>query len=291
MLSKTIGIQYLWGVALLTYFYYKCFTKKDFSPILSIVTGLIIGMYNEALSFICFSMFFSYIAHQIIVKERVNRNCIFFLTPFLLGSIIMFTAPGSYAIVEVRNYMSPLQLLISDFWNYAMMIFTASELSPLFLISIICVSLLEKSRVTKIMMILCLIMTWISIWPISFQFGRRVSMLYMLTYFSVIAYYIANKPNQLKELCIRYYKFFYYCIFVMVILMLYIFGRYHYYEDLRFDRVSHYSQIGAKNIILKQIKFKGMQLIKIDGISSNPNQEVNVHFANVYGFDTVTVSK
>ncbi|MDE4980402.1 hypothetical protein NAI42_11340, partial [Francisella tularensis subsp. holarctica] len=75
--SKTIALQYFWGIALLNNVHYKCFTKNKFAPILRFITGLVIGLYNEAIFLVCFSFIFSYIIYQLIQHQRINKNIYF----------------------------------------------------------------------------------------------------------------------------------------------------------------------------------------------------------------------
>ncbi|APC91294.1 MULTISPECIES: DUF6056 family protein [Francisella] len=291
ILYKTIALQYFWGIALLSYFYYKCFTKEKFAPLLSFITGLIIGLYNEAIFLVCFSVIFSYIIYQVIQHRTINKNVYFFLIPFILGGIAMFSAPGSYHITETRLDDTPFQLLIKNFWKYIFMVFTEFELSPLFILAILSVIKFENNKLKKIMTILCLFLVWLTIYPICFQFTRRVALIYMFFYFSIISYYIYNYPSKINDFLTKNYKIFCFAGLVIVGLFLYIFGKYHYYEIARFNKMQYYRNIGQENISLEPIKFAGIQLIKVEGIHKDPNEYANTVFAEAYGFKKVTASK
>ncbi|KYW83580.1 DUF6056 family protein, partial [Francisella hispaniensis] len=290
ILSKTIALQYFWGIALLSYFYYKCFTKENFAPLLSFMTGLVIGLYNEAIFLVCFSIIFSYITYQVIQHRTINKNVYFFLIPFILGGIVMFSAPGSYHITETRLDDTPFQLLIKNFWKYIFMVFTEFELSPLFILAILSVIKFENNRLKKIMTILCLFLVWLTIYPICFQFTRRVALIYMFFYFSIISYYIYNYPSKINNFLTKNYKIFCFAGLVIVGLFLYIFGKYHYYEVARFNKMQYYRNIGQENISLEPIKFAGIQLIKVEDIHEDHNEYSNTVFAEAYGFNKVTAS-
>lgn len=290
ILSKTIALQYFWGIALLSYFYYKCFTKENFAPLLSFMTGLVIGLYNEAIFLVCFSIIFSYITYQVIQHRTINKNVYFFLIPFILGGIVMFSAPGSYHITETRLDDTPFQLLIKNFWKYIFMVFTEFELSPLFILAILSVIKFENNRLKKIMTILCLFLVWLTIYPICFQFTRRVALIYMFFYFSIISYYIYNYPSKINKFLTKNYKIFCFAGLVIVGLFLYIFGKYHYYEVARFNKMQYYRNIGQENISLEPIKFAGIQLIKVEDIHEDHNEYSNTVFAEAYGFNKVTAS-
>ncbi|APC96136.1 hypothetical protein IBE10_06010 [Francisella tularensis subsp. novicida] len=291
ILSKTIALQYFWGIALLIYFYYKCFTKNKFAPILSFITGLVIGLYNEAIFLVCFSIIFSYIIYQLIQHQRINKNIYFFLVPFILGGIVMFSAPGSYHITETRLHDSPFELLIKNFWKYIFMIFTEFELSPLFILAVLTVIKFENSKPKKIITILCLFLVWLTIYPICFQFTRRVALIYMFFYFSIISYYIYNYSSKINEILTKNYKIFCFGGLIIVGLFLYIFGKYHYYQIARLHKIQYYRNLGQQNISLEPIKFTGIQLIKVEDIHEDPNEYANTVFAKAYGFNKVTVSK
>ena len=290
VLCKTLGIQYFWGIALLTLFYYQCFTREIFNPVLSFITGLFIGLYNEAIFLICFGIIFSYILHQVIQHRTINKNIYFFLVPFILGGIVMFTAPGSYAITEARYHESPFQLLVKNFGTFILMIFTEYELSPLFILAIITVIKFETHKTRKIITLFCLILVWLTIYPICFQFERRLSMIYMLFYFSIIIYYIYNYSDKLINLITKHYKLFIFGALIMAFLFLYIFSKYYYYETLRFNKIKYYKNIGKEKIILKPIKFPGIHLMKVDDINQDPKYYVNTSFANIYGIKEVALA-
>ena len=291
ILSKTIALQYFWGIALLSYFYYKCFTKEKFAPLLNFITGLIIGLYNEAIFLVCFGVIFSYIIYQVIQHRTINKNVYFFLIPFILGGIVMFSAPGSYHITETRLDDTPFQLLIKNFWKYIFMVFTEFELSPLFILAILSVIKFENDKLKKTIIILCLFLVWLTIYPICFQFTRRVALIYMFFYFSIISYYIYNYPSKINKFLTNNYKIFYFAGLVIVGLFLYIFGKYHYYEVARFNKMQYYRNIGQENISLEPIKFAGIQLIKVEDIHEDPNEYASIVFAEAYGFKKVTASK
>ncbi|MDE4978347.1 hypothetical protein NAI52_12045, partial [Francisella tularensis subsp. holarctica] len=78
--------------------------------ILSFITVLVIVLYNESIFLVCFSIIFSYIIYQLIQLQRINKNIYFFLVPFILGGIVMFSAPGSEHITDTRLHESPFDL-------------------------------------------------------------------------------------------------------------------------------------------------------------------------------------
>ena len=82
ILIKTVALQYFWGIALLTFFYYYCFTKGNKSIFFSTMLGLFIGLYNEAIFMVCFVLSFFYIILQVVKKERVNKSIYFFISSY-----------------------------------------------------------------------------------------------------------------------------------------------------------------------------------------------------------------
>jgi hypothetical protein len=73
ILMKTVALQYFWGIALLTFFYYHCFTKGNKSIFFSTILGLFIGLYNEAIFIVCFVLSFFYIILQVVKKKELIK--------------------------------------------------------------------------------------------------------------------------------------------------------------------------------------------------------------------------
>ncbi|MEY8701855.1 DUF6056 family protein, partial [Francisella philomiragia] len=81
---KTIGIQYLWGISLVVWGFYFLFVENKHSRILSIILGIFLGLYNEAFFMVIFTICFYYVIHQIVKKDKLNRNTLYFFIPFIV---------------------------------------------------------------------------------------------------------------------------------------------------------------------------------------------------------------
>lgn len=124
---------------------------------------------------------------------------------------------------------------------------------------------------------------WITIYPIMFNFNKRVSLIYLVIYFSVAGYYLYNHSDIIAKVSIKYYRFFITVALVMSLLFLYVSGRLYYYETIRFAQVQHSKKLDQQEIILKPIKFVGLRLLKFDDLSKDYKQYDNRNFATLYG--------
>lgn len=103
-----------------------------------------------------------------------------------------------------------------------------------------------------------------------FGFVRRVSMIYMFVYFSIIAYYVANYSTTIRNFCINNYKLFIVLLIIFSSLLLYVLGTLNFYENQRLTSMNHYRSINEMDITLNPINFVGIKIAKFDDIKKDP---------------------
>ncbi|MED7789597.1 DUF6056 family protein [Francisella sp. 19X1-34] len=190
---KTVGIQYLWGLTLLIIFYYYCFVEQKEIKILSFIIGVIIGLYNVAFSMVIFILFLCYIVHQLLQKQKINKNTFFFFIPFVISTVILITAPGNYVRESnMINGQSLFLYLITHIVSFIGIFFSSWELSLPFILSIILTSIYEENIKTKVLTLVALILVSCSMLLIMFGLALRVEMIYMTVYFYIACKYLFN---------------------------------------------------------------------------------------------------
>lgn len=200
---KTTGIQYLWGLSLLIYIYQNLFIQNKEQKTISILSGVILGCYNEAFLLVIFTIIFYYIIFTVITRNKLNSNTLYFFIPFIIAGIFMVCAPGNYLRTNGMIDGEPLfSYLISHFADFIVYFVTKPELSLAFLFSITLTLIYEKNTKVKIFTCLGLISISLTMFLIMFGLSTRVEMIYMVVYFYIFCKYFLNIEliNRLRYL-------------------------------------------------------------------------------------------
>ncbi|WP_041263630.1 DUF6056 family protein [Francisella salina] len=291
---KTIGIQYLWGISLLVWGFYFLFVENKHSKVLSIILGIFLGLYNEAFFMVIFTICFYYIIHQIVKKDKLNRNTLYFLIPFIIAGIVMMAAPGNFARTNgMLEGQSLLGYIFHNLLDITMKFFSKFELSLPFILSIFMVFAFEKDIKTKIITSLCLVSVSLTTFLIMFGIAVRVEMIYMLIYFYIICKYLFR--SGFSYLFDKLYLLFAVALLFFAGKFFYAYLQLGYYNHLRMSEVKHYQQLHEKNIFLPSLPLmKNSGVIYFELMPYSDDQEyikrVGWHtqlFAEYYGFDSV----
>lgn len=291
---KTIGIQYLWGISLLVWGFYFLFVKNKHSKVLSIIFGIFLGLYNEAFFMVIFTICFYYIIHQIVKKDKLNKNTLYFVIPFIIAGIVMMIAPGNFARTSgMLAGQSLLGYIFHNLFDITIKFFSKFELSLPFILSIFMVFAFEKDIKTKVLTVLCLVSISLTTFLIMFGLEIRVEMLYMLIYFYIICKYLFR--SGFSYLFDKLYLFFVIALLFFVVKFFYAYLQLGYYNHLRMVDVRHYQQMHEKNILLPSfhlMRHTGVVYFELMEYSDDPEYVKsqgwnNEQFAQYYGFDSV----
>jgi hypothetical protein len=299
-LWKVVGIQYFWGIWLLTrVFFDQFYSIKPVinNKIMLLVLGIFIGLYNEIFSVIVAIFVFAYLFHQIFNQVKINKNILAFLLGDILGGICLIAAPGNHVrqVTGSNNHI----FTISEQIHYLIHSYLHHTLFLIILCLVILVILLDKQKLKnqKLIIIGALFAMLLVPLPVAnFTLSHRMLMLQYISLSIILFQYLLSFNSIL--LLIKNTSL---GLLVILNMMLFSIPLISYYNLFTFNQ-NRYLQINnylTNNKSLSVYKLNSYKprikllakLVYFDDVQVDSHDWKNVCFAKYYKLNSVELIK
>lgn len=294
-LWKTVGIQYFWGIWLLSWLYYQHIFSRIKSSLLShgvilFLLGVFIGLYNEIYFAILTIIISMYIFKSYIIdKQKINKNLFLFFLGNIIGGVILVAAPGNYVRQQELNlhkyipWQEKFYLLANAYLEHKLFIFLFSLALVLILIN------KAQKPYGKFFSIATLLLILFVMLPVA-NYGliARVLMLQYVIIIIILFQYLFS----LDKVCLLINKVqTIWLVIPNLILLSVLFYAYfslYNFNIKRYQQIEEYHHKNITSAVFKSYNHKFWnKLVYFDDIESDSYNWKNKFFADYYEFKEV----
>lgn len=294
LMWKTVGLQYFWGIWLLSYLYFKQFYKPDKlnNKFILLMLGLFIGLYHEIYFAVILILGSGYLLNYIGGSQKRNiKNIAIFLIGNFIGGIILLVAPGNYVRQKILN--AGKSLTLSNKLHSLMNAYLQHKLFlVIFMLTILFISIdKQKSRIIKVIMVGSIIfMLFITLPVANYGLAPRMLMLPYVVLWIILFQYLFS----LDVLCARIRKtssiFLLTPTMVFLGILIFIYYNLFIFSTKRHAEITTYIHNGVSiakfDVYEPRFKFFS-KFIYFDDIEINSSNWKNNCFSEYYNFKKV----
>lgn len=294
---KTVGLQYFWGICLLSLLYKDQFVvpkPKLKNPFILFLCGLFIGLYHE-IFFACITLLIAfYLLYNFAKKMAFNTQVITFVLGNIIGGIILVIAPGNY---ERQKSITPHYISWQEKFSMLINSILSHHLLVVVIFLAIFCTLFDRSKdgLAKLLQSISLALIIFIFLPVAnYELNDRMLMLHYIIYSIVILQYVLANSKlwfQFEKILPTHLAF----ISVLGILGI-IFIAYYYlfsFNNIRGQSIRSYQEQHLSKAIFPRYEAHAFykNLVYFDDIVVDSSNWKNKCFAEYYNFKEVRLSK
>ncbi|MED7787581.1 DUF6056 family protein [Francisella sp. 19X1-34] len=186
---KMVAVQYLWGISICVYVAYRLLYKNQISVLLAIFVAVFIGLYNEEIFALCFTLLFVFTIYKYRLGQ-LNRNIVIMLVLLFIFGAIDCLAPGN-----ARRAQEEVMKFGFNFYIDQIITILLAFLRGILILPFLIWSFKSTTKnylltnVQKVAIKVALILTFLAALIFFRYVGTgRVYMLFIILYFCIICY-------------------------------------------------------------------------------------------------------
>ncbi|MED7789395.1 DUF6056 family protein [Francisella sp. 19X1-34] len=278
-LWKTVGLQYFWGMTLISLAVYKIFIKNNLGICFAVFTGIVIGLYNEEFVSVCFILLVSLVCYQKYNKLEINRNVLIMIVCLVVAGIICVFAPGNFERSATQHrfyYLYALSTFIGVL-PFALLSFVSTQVCKSF-------TLVQKKIIHTIIILLLIS----SLFWFVFSISSRTTLIYTFIFFIPISVFITSQGFIEKFTNIKMFLLVTVLVMWISIMMYTMFALHEKYQN----RVKIIVENQDKSICVPLIRPYIKKVVLYQDFNSTTNlTNYYKDYAKFYNLKSVTICK
>ncbi len=273
---KMVAVQYLWGISICVYIAYKLLRKNQINILLTIFIGLFIGLYNEEIFALCFTLLFVFCVYKYRLGQ-LNKNIVIMLVLLFVFGVIDCLAPGNTHRAQEEVMKFGYNIYIDQMITIFLAFLRGILILPFLIWAFKSTTrnyLLTNAQ--KVAIKVALVLTFLAALIFFRYVGTgRVYMLFIILYFCIICYntdIIVKVANSVKLKRISY------TLSILAIFLLFFGSTYIHYEFK--DRFKYMNEHINQSVCLNEIYSPVWYLIYFKDFNAYGNSKGKYGYRN-----------